>query len=944
MQHHLKLALFNTRSLNNKSLLLNEFITDNNLDFLCLTETWQTPLDYFSLNQLTPTGYSYLDKARTEGRGGGIAAIFRKNLKITTIPIPPAPSFEHLTYKLSGPSPLVTAIIYRPPKPHPSFLPDLADFLTQLSSISQSVLLLGDFNLHIDNTDSKPATEFLELLQCFNFTQHINFPTHSRGHTLDLVCSTKLNIQQLSSHNLHISDHLAITMNIVIPTPTPKHTRTITFRNIKSLSPSALSASLTHCLSASPPLPFDDPADLVNYYNNTLSSCLDQLAPIKTKTVSFTHSAPWYTPELRQMKSRKRQLERLHKKSRLSVHLLAYTDHLQQYKDALNAARTTYYSHLIHSGSKNPKALFSTINSLLKPHDNTFSSFTSEKCQSFLSFFQTKIDTIYSNLNNSGIPPISPPVSPPFTIQPLSQFSPVSPAQLTTIMTGIKTSTCTLDPIPSKLIKDCLPVISPLITAIINTSLSSGSVPQSLKLAAVTPIIKKPGLNPDNPTNFRPISNLPFISKILERAVASQLRTHLTSNNLFESFQSGFRSKHSTETALLKITNDLLLSSDSGHLNILILLDLTAAFDTINHSILLSRLESSLHITGTALSWIHSYLTNRHQFISINNCTSSTAPLSQGVPQGSVLGPLLFILYLLPLGNIIHRHGLLFHCYADDIQLYISTKAITNTTHSTLSNCLSEIKSWMQRNYLQLNSDKSDIIIIGPTSHNNTTHNFSLTFNNCTLSSSPYIRNLGIILDSQLKFDHHINHITKTAFFHLKNIARLRPSLTFSAAETLIHAFITSRLDYCNSILYGSSSKVLNKLQYIQNSAARLLTYTRSRDHITPVLQNLHWLPITYRIQFKILLLTFKSLNSLAPPYLTDLLHHYTPSRALRSSAGNLLSLSVRTKHRTWGDRAFTVAAPTLWNSLPKPIRDCRDIQTFKSTLKTHLFKLAFNV
>ena len=153
-----------------------------------------------------------------------------------------------------------------------------------------------------------------------------------------------------------------------------------------------------------------------------------------------------------------------------------------------------------------------------------------------------------------------------------------------------------------------------------------------------------------------------------------------------------FPFKTQTETALLKITNDLLLSSDSGHLNILILLDLTAAFNTINHSILLSRLKSSAHITGTAVTWIQSYLTDRHQFISVNNCTSTTVPLLQGVPQGSVLGPLLFILYMLPLGKIIHHYGLQFHCYADDIQLYISTKAITNTTLSTLSNSLTEIK------------------------------------------------------------------------------------------------------------------------------------------------------------------------------------------------------------------------------------------------------------
>ena len=156
---HLKIALFNTRSLNNKGLLLNEFITDNNLDFLFLTETWQNQQDYFSLNQTTPPGYSYMDKPRHHGRGGGIATIYRKDITTSVITIPAPPSFEHLVFKLSGPKPLVTAVIYRPPKPNPAFPSDLSEFLTQLCAISPSILLLGDFNIHIDSPDSTTSTE-----------------------------------------------------------------------------------------------------------------------------------------------------------------------------------------------------------------------------------------------------------------------------------------------------------------------------------------------------------------------------------------------------------------------------------------------------------------------------------------------------------------------------------------------------------------------------------------------------------------------------------------------------------------------------------------------------------------------------------------------------------------------------------------------------------------
>ena len=336
-----------------------------------------------------------------------------------------------------------------------------------------------------------------------------------------------------------------------------------------------------------------------------------------------------------------------------------------------------------------------------------------------------------------------------------------------------------------------------------------------------------------------------------------------------------------------------------------------------------------------------SYLSDRHHFISINNCTSSTAPVTHGVPQGSVLGPLLFTIYILPLGQILRHHGLQFHCYADDTQLYLSTTSITAATHSTLTNCLTDIKTWMQKNFLKLNCNKSEIIIIGPDTLTRSTQDFSLNIDGTPVKTSTHIRNLGVIFDPTLSFLPHVNNITKIAFFHLRNIARLRPSLTFSAAETLIHTFISSRLDYCNSILYGITSKTLNKLQYVQNSAARLLTNTRSREHITPVLHDLHWLPVKQRIQFKILLTTYKTQHNLAPSYLTDLLQPYVPTRSLRSSEAGLLQVP-KPKRRTWGDRAFSVAAPTLWNELPKHIRDAPTIPTFKTALKTHLFTIAY--
>ncbi len=185
----------------------------------------------------------------------------------------------------------------------------------------------------------------------------------------------------------------------------------------------------------------------------------------------------------------------------------------------------------------------------------------------------------------------------------------------------------------------------------------------------------------------------------------------------------------------------------------------------------------------------------------------------------------------------------------------------------------------------------------------------------CTVTSST-VKNLGVKLDSNLSFENHISHVTKTAFFHLRNIAKLRNMLTVSGAEKLVHAFMTSRLDYCNALLGGCPASSINKLQIVQNAAARVLTRSSKYDHITPILQSLHWLHIKYRISYKILLLAYNALNDLAPAYLTNLLSRYNPTRSLRSQNSGLLVVP-RIAKSTKGGRTFSYLAPKLWNSLP---------------------------
>uniref|UniRef100_A0A8C1MC95 Reverse transcriptase domain-containing protein n=1 Tax=Cyprinus carpio TaxID=7962 RepID=A0A8C1MC95_CYPCA len=432
------------------------------------------------------------------------------------------------------------------------------------------------------------------------------------------------------------------------------------------------------------------------------------------------------------------------------------------------------------------------------------------------------------------------------------------------------------------------------------------------------------------------------MAKILERVVAFHLRNHLAINNLFDPLQSGFRKFHSTETALVRVTNDLLMASDSGAIFILILLDLRAAFNTVDHSLLLARLEQDFGVSGTALKWFKSYFTDRSQFVSMGGFRSEISPVFTGVPQGSVLGPLLFNIYLAPLGQLLRSLGLHYHFYADDTQIYIHSKSGEHLDVDFLSGCVSEIKEWMSTNFLCLNSGKTEVMLIGSRHQISKAGSLSLTIDGSVLATQAKVRNLGVIFDTRLSFDSFVQSTVKSSFFHLRNIARLRPMLNFSVAEKLMNSFVISRIDYCNALLAGVSKSTLNKLQYVQNSAARILTGSRVCNHITPVLESLHWLPVRFRVDFKIMMLTYKALHSLAPYYLSELLTSYTPTRRLRSSQSNLLVVP-QTRLRSMGDRAFSSYAPVLWNSLPPDLRDTQGYDIFKGRLKTYFFKLAFD-
>uniref|UniRef100_A0A8C5HZV2 Reverse transcriptase domain-containing protein n=1 Tax=Gouania willdenowi TaxID=441366 RepID=A0A8C5HZV2_GOUWI len=382
-----------------------------------------------------------------------------------------------------------------------------------------------------------------------------------------------------------------------------------------------------------------------------------------------------------------------------------------------------------------------------------------------------------------------------------------------------------------------------------------------------------------------------------------------------------------------------MMAADSEKCSVLVLLDLSSAFDTVDHHILIGRLRDVAGLSGPVLEWFRSYLTGRTFSVYYNNETSETADLKWGVPQGSVLGPLLFLIYLLPLGELIQQcPDVSYHLYADDLQLYCSFKPSEPQNVLSLTNCLVKVKQWLNENSLQLNSSKTETLVVAPDiiAPLIKQHLGALS---STVKSS--IRNLGVTFDEGMSLERHSKQLIRNCFFHLRNISKLRHIVSGPELEMVIHAFVSSRLDYCNSLFTCLSKKDLARLQVVQNSAARLLTRTCRRAHITPILKTLHWLPVIYRMNFKILVLTFRALHGQAPEYIEGLIQPYVSNRSLRSSSQNLLMVP-RTRFKTRGDHSFKAVAPRLWNALPHTLRMLDSVDVFKSHLKTHFFMEAF--
>ena len=951
----LNCGLINARSVSNKAPNIIDTILKNRLHLLVITETWLFSGDIAKMNEITPDGYTLFSNPRDDRRGGGVGIICVNETKcVMEESDRKFKSFEYLQLDILVENKKISVFpIYRP---EPNlvamnvFFEEFSNLLERICIIPNDILILGDFNIHLDILNNPLSLRFVEMLTSFNLIQHITEATHESGHTLDLVISRPNDFVTNIIVGEYFSDHKTILFDLKSGKLQAKK-KTVSSRNYRKMDMDSfirdISLSFSSLNSASN---IEELQDLDCSYDTIIRDLIDKHAPLKTRYVSERPKAPWMNAGLLNEKRVKRRLERRWRNTGMEVDKTAFKLHKKIYDKLLKDAHTDYLTNLISENANDSKSLFKCIDALLgnnKQHPLPEHTSELELAEKFNDFFLIKVSEIHKNIVSRSNVDRSLLVEERRYEIPFIEFREMAEQDIWKIVQNSPKKSCLLDPLPTWLLVKCQAAINPVITNIVNASLFLSNVPKSQKAAVIRPLLKKINLSPVF-KNYRPVSNLKYISKLIERIVLEQLTEHLSVNNIYEPMQSAYRHGHSTETALLRVQNDILQHMDNQEVTILLLLDLSAAFDTVSYPVLLNRLRDRIGVKGDALKWFESYLEDREQAVCINGAKSENRELKFGIPQGSVLGPVLFSLYTLPLADILRNHGVKFHLYADDTQIYMSfqpTLLQEDKVTEILRNCIRDVKNWMTENLLQLNTDKTEFIIFGtPVQLSKINYNmFNAAGDIVELTSC--VKNLGVFFDKSMTLREHITQVSKSCFHQLRNISHIRKYLTNESCRIIVQSFVCSRIDGNNSLYYGLPNIQLQRLQRIQNAAARVITLRKKYEHITPVLKELHWLPVKYRVLFKILFLTYKCLNGHGPSYLANLLEFKHVTKFNLRSYRNKYLLEVPSSRLVYGgDRAFYIASPKEWNKLPEYIQSAETIITFKKRLKTFLFKECYQM
>lgn len=965
---NVKCGVLNIQSVTNHTVEIHELILEKGLDILALTETWLKgdQSEKAKINEFVPRTHKFYSVPRNvQGieRGGGVGLIVSKNFRVQNIEATPivVSSFEYIDLKINClNNKLRLLLIYRPPSWNKNvYLMEFNDYLDTLNEELYWTVMCGDFNIHVDNDRDNFANSFKECLESHSIKNWVSCPTAKSNHTLDLVISDinrklvkNIVVEHLNPAHFHylvlfdidvrkkdgvfMKKNFRVKRNFNADTFIHESVRKIDNESSGECVCPGKIAKINECVSC-----------YVTLFRKTFKENYDIMCPTIEKVIKVVEHAPWFSAEIREARKKRRCAELRWQRKKTDERHKEFVEARNYVTSLIRKTKRAYYNNKLKESENDSKALYGVMNEItgnkteeiLPDNDNK-----EELANDFADFFIQKIEIILSKMDAS----VEEPDEREFIEHTvLKDFQKITESDVKDIIKESKKSFNANDPFPINDVLESrnLNELLKLYANIINLSLSTGVFPASEKNGVIRPYYKGSG-DPNSFKPYRPVTNLSFFSKVLEKTVKAQITLQLEAVSAIPSNQSAYRKYHSTESTVCSVMDDLLRAMDRGRLSLLLLLDLSAAFDTVDHSKLIKDLENC-GIQGTVRDWFISYLSLRTFAVSIDNEFSSKRNLHRGVPQGSVLGPVLFNVYTAGLAEVLERHQLGYKQYADDTQIYLVIDSLPEDI-VRIKRVTKDIKTWMTRKKLELNISKTKCMIIG------TPRNLELNVDTDTIkiSNDPdgeielvkSVNNLGVLIDNNINLKMQINNVVKTANFHLRNICFIRKYLDKASTQKLVYNNVISRLDYCNSLYVNLPSNKLKQLQLVFNKAARIITGTSRRERITPVLMDLHWLPTKARIVFKICTMVYTVLKTNKPDYLKLKLEMYQNELTVETrESADCDRFNEPRCNLDLGTRAFSYIAPRLYNKLPNTVKQSNTIDIFKKRLKTHLFGTCYD-
>ena len=885
-------------------------------------------------------GYTLVRQDRNV-EGGGVALYVRDTFTVkileqstTNVPgRPMEPEYIICSVQQSDSPPVMAAVIYRPP--HVGFFANkLDEHLRSCGEEYSHKIIMGDLNANLLSTTDQDARVVRRLAS----NHALSIVQHEATHHTD-TSSTWIDVILVDRNDKIISSNcypapyrnghnvIDVTIELFLLNPAPV---SFSYRDYKRVHPDALASTL----SSYDWTYFDsDDFDLhtgLNILNTHLTSAIETLAPLKV-VKGTKDRPPWMTQEIQELtKSRDATLRRY-----LRTRQTTYMGEFNQLRDRVNllseqARRQFYQEKISYALDHNPNGVWHDLRKLglLRKESQSLHGMAPEALNAHFASVSTSASESSANYNEV----LSQATDDGF------KFKEIDFSDVVLAVKHFSTQARGSDEIPQCIVAKSLPFLGPYLVRVINASLSSGTFPEPWRESQLLPLRKT--ATPSAVKDFRPIALLCFLSKVLEKIVHDQISMYLKQQNIQDPLQTAYRQYNSTQTALLRLTDDIRMGIDKRKMTVLLLFDFSKAFDTISPYRLLKVMQG-MGFSRTALCWISTYMTGRRQrVITQGNDPSDWIYTNLGVPQGSVLGPLLFSLYINDLQLALRGEGVRHIFYADDLQVYAQVgKDELENGIATLSRAASIISRWANSIGLKLNASKTKAMMFGSRKNINDIPN-DLPCPNLDGVSIPFVdkaTNLGVIMDSKLSWRPQVEAVACRVKRALYCLRFFRCYTTPGLRKRLVSAMALSHLDYCSVVYLDASNELKLQIQRLQNACARYVTGVARDQHITPSRRQLGWLKTDTRRMYFSAILMYKILRIREPPYLAELFSTRQSRCPARGISGELAIPHFRTETGRW---SFQIHCATFWNSLPPLIRNAPSLASFKHQLYAHLFSI----